>query len=152
MGCALLHRKHPLQRFDRGGTPIVCDRGFHRATSLEQPLLEPSEAIFLHHFPYRARAVTRRRLALLCGTDEAGRTRVREGDDAVEGMVPRFQTLEAVYRGDWEQVRNYSGEGAHALARPVAWSQIAGSEHASFARWYDPQAVEAAKRSASGPR
>ena len=137
LGCALKHRKHPLQRFDRDAPPIICDRGFHRAASAERPLLEPTEAIYLHHFPYRDEAVTRRRLALLCGSDETGRTRVQEGDDAADGMVPRFQTLDAVYRGDWDEVRNYRFDGEFSTARPIPWTTLAAPRDLAVRRWYE---------------
>ena len=100
VGCQLGHRKHSLQRFDRSGPTILSDRGFHRATSAERPLREPTEAIYLHHFPYREPDITRRRLSLLCANDHTGETRGPGDDDAADGMVPRFETLEAVYRGD----------------------------------------------------
>jgi hypothetical protein len=149
MGCALKHRKHPLQRYDRGGAPIVCDRGFHRAASAERPLREPDEAIFVHHFPYREPDVTRRRLALLCGTDDTGATRVIEGDDAADGMVPRFQTLDAVYRGDWENVRSYRADRDHTPARPVPWTSLVGDDDARVARWYTTNTLPAPEDRAS---
>jgi hypothetical protein len=136
MGCARRHRKHPLQRFDRHGLPIICDRGFHRATSDERPLLEPTDAVFLHHFPYREETFTRRRLETLCANDAAGRTRVQEGDDAADGMVPRFQTLDAVYRQDWDQVRNYRIDGEFSVARPIAWTDLATPADLEIKRWY----------------
>jgi hypothetical protein len=142
VGCALKHRKHSLQRFDRGGAPIICDRGFHQATSAERPLLEPTEAIYLHHFPYRDATVTRSRLAMLCGTDETGRTRVKEGDDAADGMVPRFETLDAVYRGDWDRVRNYRFDGEFSLAKPVPWTTLAEPEDLAVRRWYVTEGAE----------
>jgi hypothetical protein len=135
--CALNHRKHPLQRFDRAGPPIFADRGFHRASSEERPLREPTEAVYVHHFPYREQDVTRRRLALLCGTDETGRTRVLEDDDAADGMVPRFETLDAVYAGDWARVRNYRFDGDTSVANPVAWASLAGPADVEYKRWYD---------------
>jgi hypothetical protein len=144
------HRKHPLQRYDRHGAAITCDLGIHRAVSTERPLVEPSEAIYIHHFPYRDPNATRRRLAQLCGTDETGRTRVHDGDTAVDGMVPRFQTLEAVYRRDWDNVRNYRGETAYPTARPVPWSTIAGPAEHEITRWYPTEAVEVARRAALG--
>jgi hypothetical protein len=140
------HRKHPLQRFDRDGAPIVCDRGFHRAVSEERPLREPPEAIWLHHFPYREEQVTRRRLALLCGTDETGATRVDENDDAADGMIPRFQTLDAVYRGDWEHVRNYRPDGEFSVARPVPWTSLAPPADAPVPRWYTADELASARR------
>jgi hypothetical protein len=144
MGCASKHRKHPLQRFDRNGPEIICDRGFHRATSAELPLREPSEAIYLHHFPYREESVTRQRLATLCSNDAAGQTRVREGDDAADGMVPRFQTLDAVYRGDWGNVRNYRVDGKFSVAQPVSWTDLVTPADANFKRWYTTADLDAA--------
>jgi hypothetical protein len=149
MGCRLKHRKHPLQRWDRSGPPIICDRGFHRATSDDRPLREPTDAIYLHHFPYRDPDVTRRRLALLCGTDMAESTRVRANDDAADGMVPRFQTLDAVYRQDWANVRNYRADGAFTTPHPIPWLELAGAGDAEPKRWYTAAEVDAAIR-ASG--
>jgi hypothetical protein len=145
-GCQAQHRKHPLQRFDRAGPPIICDRGFHRASSHERPLREPRDAIYVHHFPYRDPVVTRRRLALLCDTDDTGRTRVIDGDDAADGMVPRFQTLDAVYRGDWDHVRNYRHDGEYAVARPEPWTRLAGPADVESKRWYTAEELDAAKR------
>ena len=135
-GCRLRHRKHPLQRFDRGGTPIVCDRGFHRASSRERPLLEPTEAVYLHHFPYRDPPVTRARLAMLCDVEASGTARARADDDAADGMIPRFQTLDAVYRGDWGNVRNYRPETPHSTAQPIPWTSLAPREDQRVKRWY----------------
>jgi hypothetical protein len=146
MGCRLKHRKHPLQRWDRSGPPIICDRGFHRATSDERPLHEPTDAIYLHHFPYRDPDVTRRRLALLCGADESEATRVRANDDAADGMVPRFQTLDAVYRQDWANVRNYRVDGAFTIPHPISWLELAGAADADPKRWYGRAELDAAIR------
>ena len=146
-GCLQHHRKHPLQRWDRRGAEIICDRGFHRASSAERPLCEPSEAVFLHHFPYRDPEITRARLALLCATSDDGNSRVREDDDAADGMIPRFQTLDAVYRGDWDAVRNYRPDTSFSVARPVPWTSIACEADASFARWYSTAELERAKES-----
>jgi hypothetical protein len=144
------HRKHSLQRFDRSGPAIISDRGFHRASSAERPLREPREAMYLHHFPYRELDVTRRRLALLCSTDEHGRLRVIEGDDAADGMVPRFETLDAVYRQDWQHVRNYRVDVTSSVARPTEWKAWVGALDAVFARWYSDADLEAARASYTG--
>ena len=145
-GCALHHRKHPLQRFDRAGPPIICDRGFHEASSMERPLREPTEAIFLHHFPFRDPIVTRSRLKMLCANDAAGGMRVKDGDDAADGMVPRFQTLEAVYTADWEHVRNYRSDSQFSIARPVAWTSLAAAADYPSKRWYAPEDLDRAKQ------
>lgn len=62
--CPSRHRKHPLQRYGRNAAPIECGRGFHLARCEEQ-LYEPSQPAFLHHFPFRERDITRRRLEAL---------------------------------------------------------------------------------------
>jgi hypothetical protein len=134
--CALGHRKHPLQRFDRAGPPIVADRGFHRASSAERPLREPNDAVYIHHFPYREENVTRRRLAALCAADDGGNVRARTGDDATDGMLPRFQTLDAVYAHDWSRVRNYRADGRFAVANPMPWTSLVPAADAEFRRWY----------------
>ena len=151
-GCALGHRKHSLQRFDRRGAPIVCDRGFHVASSAERPLREPAEAIFVHHFPYREREATRRRLAMLCSKDGDGKARVRDGDDAADGMIPRFESLEAVYRGDWDRVRNYRPDTPFSVPRPVPWSSIGGEQERFPKRWYTLDELEIARRRQTAPR
>jgi hypothetical protein len=135
--CSSGHRKHPLQRYDRSGPPITSDRGFHRASSDERPLREPTEAIYVHHFPYREPDVTRRRLALLCGTDENGARRARDIDDSTDAMIPRFQTLDAIYDGDWARARNYSFDAKISVPDPVPWEQLAGPGDASYLRWYE---------------
>jgi hypothetical protein len=136
VGCQLGHRKHSLQRFDRSRPAILSDRGFHRATSAERPLREPTEAIYLHHFPYRDRDVTRRRLSLLCANDHTGETRVQGEDDAADGMVPRFETLEAVYRGDWARVRNYRFDSEFSTAKPGRWTDLADEIEQTPKLWY----------------
>jgi hypothetical protein len=140
--CALGHRKHPLQRFDRNGTPILADRGFHRASSAERPLREPNDAVYIHHFPYREEDVTRRRLAALCATDDGGNVRARAGDDATDGMVPRFQTLDAVYSRDWARVRNYRADGRFAVANPKPWTSLVPAADTEFQRWYPAPSEE----------
>jgi hypothetical protein len=148
--CPARHRKHSLQRYDRGANPIECGLGIHKALSEDRPLVEPKDAVFIHHFPYRVEQATRRRLGMLCGTDENGRTRVQDGDTAVDGMVPRFETLDAVYRGDWEHVRNYRVDGKYDVANPVPWTQIASPADLNVARWYDDASLDAAvKRQAA---
>jgi hypothetical protein len=132
--CSLGHRKHPLLRFDRGAPVIKAEAGFHRASSEQRPLLEPTEAVYLHHFPFREEAATRRRLELLCSPSGS---RTREGDIAAAGMQPRFRSLEAVYDGRWDEVENYRPAPwpSHGVDL-VPWEELAGPEDAPSARWY----------------
>jgi hypothetical protein len=134
--CRELHRKHPLQRFDRDRPRIVCGRGFHAAASEERPLKEPAEPIFLHHFPYRDEQLTRRRLDMLCRADASGATRARDGDDASEGILLRYRTLDAVYAGDWDAVAENRLAGDFGPDHPIPWEQAVDPEDVETARWY----------------
>jgi hypothetical protein len=77
--CDLGHRKHPLVRWDRDAPPIQAAIGFHTAHA-SGTLLEPTEPVVAHHFPFRCEAATRRRLAALFGQGEAAATRIPDGD------------------------------------------------------------------------
>jgi hypothetical protein len=82
---------------------------------------------------------------MLCEGEDGAR-RVQDGDDAADGMVPRFRTLDAVYRGDWQNVRNYRFDGEFSVARPVRWTELAQPNEAEFKRWYTIDALEDARR------
>lgn len=128
--CPIGHRKHPLVRWDRHGPPVEVGPGFHRASS-PVPLLEPPVGIFVHHFPFRDEATSRRRLELLCG---AGRA--RPGDPATGHMLPRFRSLDAVYRGAWDEVENFlpGREERGVVLRP--WTELVAPDDRRVARWY----------------
>ena len=104
--CPSLHRKHPLLRYDREAAPIEADRGFHLA-SCSVPLYEPAQPAFLHHFPFRDREVTTRRLEALWTKDQNGVGRALESHDTCMHMLARFRSLEAVYAQDWARVHNF---------------------------------------------
>lgn len=130
--CTQRHRKHPIQRWDRSGPPIVCEAGFHRAHS-EGPLVEPTEGAFLHHFPFRDEALSRARLDVLCNVSGG---RAREGEPATEHMIARYRSLEAVYAQRWQEVENFmpgKGRGV-SLAR---WDTLVDPADRHIARWYD---------------
>lgn len=104
--CFLGHRKHPLVRQDRAGPFLEMGVGFHQLASA-RGVLEPTEPIWLHHFPYRAPAVTRARLMLLCG-DDGGNSRI-SGHEQLEMLKEsnssrRLRELESVYTADWPNV------------------------------------------------
>lgn len=105
--CDAMHRKHPLQRWDRAGPRIDAGLGFHRAESEERPLHEPMTPIVIHHVPFRDEETTRRRIeALWRGVDE-GASRAVEGDLATDHMHARRASLDAVYAGQWDRVQNF---------------------------------------------
>ncbi|MGH3548601.1 MAG: glycosyltransferase family 2 protein [Pseudonocardiaceae bacterium] len=107
-GCG--HRKHPLVRLDRGRPPVMMYEGFHRNDSSEV-LFEPSSPAFIHHFPFRAREVTRRRMITLCEADGTDTSRIAQQDHheiacygAPSHSSQRFALFDAVYAGDWNFV------------------------------------------------
>jgi hypothetical protein len=114
--CLAGHRKHNLQRVDRDGPELLCSGGFHLGFCNER-VLEPTETIFIHHFPYRERAVTQARLEALFEKNGLRPSRAREGDDAVADMFARYRSLDAVYAGHWDAVHNFAlgqdGKGVH---------------------------------------
>jgi hypothetical protein len=105
--CALGHRKHPLQRWDRHGPPLRSGLGFHRAESAVRPLLEPREPIVIHHVPFREEETTRTRLRQLWSDSAGAASRAVLGDIATDHMEARWASLDAVYSGDWASVQNF---------------------------------------------
>jgi glycosyltransferase involved in cell wall biosynthesis len=130
--CSRGHRKHPLQRWDREGPAITCLAGFHQASAPDTVLIEPAEPIFLHHFPFRVEAVSRRRLEMLVG-DGGGRA----AGDAKSNwhMHKRFRQLDAVYAHDWGAVEDLSPAGRHKGIRLQPWVRQVPAVDADFARF-----------------
>jgi hypothetical protein len=144
--CRMGHRKHPLLRWDRGRPRIYAGVGFHRALCEERPLLEPETGVFVHHFPFREEATSRRRLELLCRAGDDGEARAREGDPAAAGMRPRWRSLDAVYRQDWANVENYAPPPAPPVGvSPRPWGELVAPEDAVVARWYGAGLEEATR-------
>jgi hypothetical protein len=148
--CALGHRKHNLQRWDRAGPPITCGLGFHAARCSET-LVEPMAATFTHHFPYRLEEVTRRRLDALCTPDAEGRTRVAPYDLQVRrnagtdsDMSKRYRTLAHVYAGEWTKVENLKRDGARVGVAPQPWTNAVQPRDAHVDRWYRPDELDEA--------
>jgi hypothetical protein len=148
--CRLGHRKHHLQRYDRGGPPITSGLGFHRAYCTET-LLEPERSTFTHHVPYRLETVTRARSELLCGRGADGRRRVdlydsqvRRNAGTVSDMTKRHRTLDAVYAQRWDAVENLRRDGEPLGVRPEPWTTLVEPADARFATWYDPDELAAA--------
>jgi hypothetical protein len=141
--CWQWHRTHPLRRSDRNRPPIWSDIGQHRAFSDEQPLFEPVEPIFEHHFPFRRKAVTLRRLRALYSETEVSTGRV--DPQAVEHahMTMRLRSLEAVYAQDWQQVEmELAGGCRRPHVEPLPWTELVEPEHTSVKRWYPEHAVQ----------
>ncbi|SDB54187.1 glycosyltransferase [Bauldia litoralis] len=153
--CPSRHRKHPLLRFDRDGPRIESAKGFHTAYCDEQ-LYEPSQPAFLHHFPFRDKDLTRRRLEALWTKDPTGTTRATEWHDT--HMLARFRSLDAVYAQNWSRVENFVSldpinEIVNAPASGVAprpWAEMVEPEHQHVKRWYDTPMVGVWKYASTG--
>jgi Glycosyl transferase family 2 len=148
--CALGHRKHPVQRYDRGGPNITSGIGFHAARAAET-LVEPTSAVFTHHFPYRFEQTTRARFAALCGRTGTSPARVEPFDrqvvhnaGTISDMSKRYRTLDSVYRQDWAQVENLRRSGRVIGVEPEPWTTLVVAEDARTARWYEPEQLIAA--------
>lgn len=103
--CPRGHWKHPLLKTTNGDWWAIFSRGIHAHLIRHgTKLIEPTGAMLLHHFPYRNEKETRARLEKLC----AGNVRRSIVDDSLlgdEGAIQRYKHLDAVYRGDWKNVR-----------------------------------------------
>jgi hypothetical protein len=148
--CTLGHRKHPLQRFDRDGPPIVAHQGFHQARSAEQ-LYEPTAPCFVHHFPYREEAATRARTEALRGRGESGAARIEMLDDlerrqsgTISDFSKRSQTLGHVYAQRWDQVENLRRRGRRLGVDLTPWTELVEPADRDVKRWYTPEDLDQA--------
>jgi glycosyltransferase involved in cell wall biosynthesis len=135
--CSQPHWKHPLQRFDRTGPFLGSLMGFHGATLLMgEPVIEPVGGIVTHHFPYREEEATRRRMELLCGGVSRNGYNDAIGNSSIK---KRFETLDAVYAGQWDKVDDLSTRAPHPGVRLERWTGPVGP------RWYGADDLEKAK-------
>jgi hypothetical protein len=133
--CLAGHRKHNLQRVDRDGPELLCSGGFHLGFCREQ-VFEPTETVFIHHFPYRQREVTRARLAALFEKKDNRPARARQHDDATADMLARYRSLDAVYAGKWDEVHNFA-LGTDALGVHLSrWEDFVPPIDRPVKRWY----------------
>jgi len=136
------HWKHPLQRFDRRGPFLASLQGFHGANLLMgERVIEPEGGIVTHHFPYREEGATRRRLELLCGGEDRNSYNDAIGNSSIK---KRFDTLDAVYRGDWAKVDSLRSRAPDLGVRPEPWPDPSSSR-----RWYEPAELTAVRGSAA---
>jgi len=133
--CWSWHYKHPLQRFDRNGATLTADCGFHVIESQERPLLEPTESILTHHFPWRGEETTSRRLHLLCSGDDGG-SRSDPTNRSRAALFNRFRSISAVYGGDWKAVGALGSRYVRPRWQPVPWKTLVRPEDANPPRWY----------------
>jgi hypothetical protein len=138
--CSLPHWKHPLQRFDADGPFLRTLEGFHSASVVRDVrLIEPTVGIVTHHFQYREEAATRARMELLCGGLDRNAHNEIIGNSSIK---KRFDNLDAVYRGRWDQVDNLRAHSSQRGVHLVPWPDVAGVH-----RWYGPGELESARAS-----
>jgi hypothetical protein len=136
--CVQPHWKHPLQRFDRRGPFLSSLQGFHGATLLMgERVTEPEGGIVTHHFPYRDEAVTKKRMELLCGGANRNGYNDAIGNSSIQ---KRFDTLDAVYAGQWSRVDSLLARQAQPGVHPEPWSDSSSSR-----RWYGAEEIETAR-------
>jgi Glycosyl transferase family 2 len=139
--CGLGHRKHPLQRWDANGPTITCGLGFHAASASVQ-LIEPRDAVILHHFPFRDESVTRARMEKLCAsTDSEQSLRAWPDHPSTDHIWPRYKSLDAVYRQEWSEVIDFISGTKGVQLRP--WTQLVEPDDIPIARWYFPDSQTA---------
>ena len=141
--CALGHWKHPLIKYiDKKRKPIITPTaGTHRAVCEEQ-LIEPMSEIIVHHFPYRDREATYKRLEALCTPREDGTIRNQTNDARIghaSGITKRYRNLENVYSGRWDEVDNLH------LRPPTKGVALHLWEHPVTHRWYFDQELRSAR-------
>ena len=145
--CWSFHRKHPLQRFDRNGPAIESDIGMHRGFSAERPLLEPTQPIFDHHFPFRDREVSLQRLKKLFSKTGNSGSRADPDHVASNHMLARLRSFEAVYEHDWRAVgMAITPDCRRPQLEPLPWDELVEPEHVPAKRWYAPRAGESSDR------
>jgi hypothetical protein len=132
--CGLDHWKHPLQRFDRHGPFVVCQRGSHGAYCA-QPLVEPSTGITTHHFQYRDETASKAKLELT----HALRTGLY-GPGGLDGFSRRSRSVDAVYAQRWDEVETEAHRTLGDIGGPQPWPRIVNPR-----RWYTPEDLETAR-------
>ncbi len=144
--CRQWHRKHPLQRFDRDRQRISSAVGIHGTQSDERPLLEPIEAIFEHHFPFREKHTTVRRMHALFAPGKGGTSRIDPDEPDRGHMTMRARSLEAVYAQDWQKLPIELVWGCRRPhVEPLPWQELVDPGHLPVQRWYPVNEVEHAQ-------
>jgi hypothetical protein len=102
--CDCGHWKHPIQRFDRDRSVIVCGDGAHLAGGGNRgERWEPEEGVVVHHFQYREEERTKQKLALVYETRTHSLPRNQIGD-----FHRRLESVDAVYKQQWTEIDDNS--------------------------------------------
>jgi len=100
-------------------------------------LIEPTQPVFFHHFPYRDEGATRRRLERLSGVSGGGNRIAADPDHPVaDHMRMRMRSLDAVYRQRWDDVAFFPGCTPGYRPELRRFDESVGPGDAEVARWY----------------
>jgi hypothetical protein len=130
------HWKHPLQRFDRHSSFIVCEGGAHHAVGggWKPDRAEPFEGVIAHHFQYREEGFQRAKLELACGPSSRRLSWMRYMN--LNDFDMRMQSLDAIYS------QNYR-DATDRLGIPLDPSQFFRWDARHTRRWYSQESVGA---------
>ena len=92
--CERDHWKHNCHLYEQGKHLPNCGGGFHDLTA---EFTECTESLRIHHFPYREKKETFKRLKETSG---------RISRKTVSGIEQKFETLNEVYSQEWGKVNN----------------------------------------------
>lgn len=132
--CQLGHSNHPLQRWDREGSRMICDDGAHWAMC-DELLREPLSATFFHHFPYREEAFTRGRIARLLGLTDDAVDRIGANPHHYSVRL-RIQSLDAIYQQRWRDAAHFPPLTAGYVPELRRWEDWVGPRDRNVSRWY----------------
>ncbi len=140
--CPLGHSKHALLRYDKGSPHVTVDAGPHTFTPLDG-MVEPPEAMVIHHFKYRERGFILKRFRALCEPDVNGVSRLdlrdkqarkRSGSgSAMSKYRRRMAGLDGIYHGKTKGLDN--------------WRSFVAGGDVDIPRWYgEEELIRAVKQ------
>ena len=138
--CDLVHNKHNLIRFDHAMYDISIHAGYHGLTANDE-LFEAQDSLYIHHFQYRNKDNTLKRLDALTCIDSHGASRLGDAEfhknDTSNNMWQYVRRNAAAHK-------MYDGEFS---IKPIAWQSmiqhIYNVRH-MFTRWYGENELVAA--------
>ncbi len=113
--CRKHHRKHPLQRWDRGAVPLQALSGFHSVSCAAGPIPEADLDLVIHHIQWRNRAATERRLAM------DGRAKIGSYQ---RNYTERLASIDAIYTYDWAKVMNHHPLRSKPGIEVIDWREM----------------------------
>jgi glycosyltransferase involved in cell wall biosynthesis len=140
--CTLVHDKYNLIRFDNSEFDVHIHGGYHRFESCQE-LYEIPHGLYIHHFQYRNKTHTLKRLNMLVNTDENGCSRL--GNSVYNQKIMHGIPMHM----DWyikrrERAYNIYKNKVIYEPRLFAWQNIMMNVNATkhmFTRWYSEETL-----------